>query len=251
MGLMIAGLLAAYVSTISTQLNWGTSYLVHDFYRRLIRPGAEESHYVDVSYVTTALLMLVAAVLTFALQTARETFDLLLAVGAGTGLLYLLRWFWWRVNAWSEIAAMASSFLIALAFFITRKSGVEIPSPVSLLGTVAATTVVWITVTLLTRPAESGTLVRFYQLVRPAGPGWKPIAAQAGRLAAPSDSLTQSLLGWVVGCSFVYAALFGAGSFIYGKTAQGMVWAVVFGLSGIGLIRLLPRLWAGASERAV
>ena len=251
MGLMIAGLLAAYISTISTQLNWGTSYLVHDCYRRLIRPGAEESHYVDVSYVTTALLMLVAAILTFALQTARETFDLLLSVGAGTGLLYLLRWFWWRINAWSEIAAMASSFLIALAFFITRKGGVEIPSHVSLLGTVAATTVVWITVTLLTRPAESGTLLRFYQLVRPAGPGWKPIAALAGPLAARPDSLTQSLLGWVVGCAFVYAALFGAGSFIYGKTAPGIVWAVVFAVSGIGLIRLLPRLWAGAREPAV
>ena len=249
MGLMIAGMLAAYVSTISTQLNWGTSYLVHDFYRRFLRTGAEERHYVAVGRLTTALLMLCAALLTFALDSARETFDLLLSVGAGTGLLYLLRWFWWRVNAWSEVAAMASSFLIALGFFVARKSGVEIPSHVSLLVTVAATTLVWISTTLLTAPTDRFTLVSFYRLVRPAGPGWKPVAKEAGAGGGGSpDSLPNSLLGWVLGCCFIYAALFGAGSFIYGKTAQGLVWAGLFAVSGIGLIRLLPRLWGGAER---
>ncbi|HTL05184.1 MAG TPA: sodium:solute symporter family protein [Gemmatimonadales bacterium] len=242
MGVMIAGMLAAYVSTISTQLNWGTSYLVHDFYRRFLRTGATERHYVTVGRLTTAGLMLFAGALTFGLDSARETFDLLLSVGAGTGLLYLLRWFWWRVNAWSEVSAMASSFAIALAFFLARKAGVAIPSHVSLLITVAATTLVWITTTLLTRPTDSETLRRFYQLVRPAGPGWGPIAREAGGAAGP-DSISQSLLGWVLGCCFIYAALFGAGSFIYGKTAQALFWAALFLVSGIGLLRLLPRLW--------
>ena len=247
MGLMIAGMLAAYVSTISTQLNWGTSYLVHDFYRRFLRTGEEERHYVAVGRLTTALLMVFAGLLTFALESARETFDLLLSVGAGTGLLYLLRWFWWRVNAWSEVSAMASSFVIAFGFFVARKAGLEIPSHVSLLLTVAATSLVWICATLLTAPTDRSTLVSFYRLVRPAGPGWKPVAREAGEVGSP-DSLPQSLLGWVLGCCFIYAALFGAGSFIYGKTTQGLVWAVLFTVSGIGLLRLMPRLWGGAER---
>jgi SSS family solute:Na+ symporter len=251
MGLMIAGMLAAYVSTISTQLNWGTSYLVHDLYRRFLRPGAGEHHYVRAARLTTVLLMAAAAGFTFALDSARETFELLLSIGAGTGLLYLLRWFWWRINAWSEIAAMASSFVISLAFFIARKSGAEIPGYVALLITVLATTIVWVLVTLLTRPAERSALVRFYQLVRPAGPGWAPIARDAGPLTAAPDRLTQSLLGWVLGCTFVYAALFGAGSFILGKPGPGLLWAGLFLLSGAGLLRLLPALWAGAKEPPV
>ena len=243
LGLMVAGLLAAYVSTISTHLNWGTSYLVHDFYRRFMKPGRDEKHYVLVGRLVTALLMLLAGLLTFRLQTAGKTFQLLLSIGAGTGLIYLLRWFWWRINAWSEISAMASSFLTSLILFL-RDTPAHPVSPVfSLLVTVAITTVVWVTVTLLTEPANRDTLIAFYRLVRPAGPGWKPIAAAAGPVESP-DSLPQSLLGWVLGCTFVYAALFGTGSFIYGKIAQGMVWLVLFVVSGFGLLRLLPRLWS-------
>jgi Na+/proline symporter len=243
LGLMVAGLLAAYVSTIATHLNWGTSYLVHDFYRRFLKPGREEKHYVLVGRLVTALLMLLAGLLTFRLQTASKTFQLLLSIGAGTGLIYLLRWFWWRINAWSEISAMASSFLTSLILFL-RDTPAHPVSPVfSLLVTVAVTTVVWVTVTLFTEPANRDTLVAFYRLVRPAGPGWKPIAALAGPVESP-DSLPQSLLGWVLGCTFIYAALFGTGSFIYGKTAQGLVWLVLFVVSGFGLLRLLPRLWS-------
>ena len=243
LGLMVAGLLAAYVSTISTHLNWGTSYLVHDFYRRFMKPGRDEKHYVLVGRLVTALLMLLAGLLTFRLQTASKTFQLLLSIGAGTGLIYLLRWFWWRINAWSEISAMASSFLTSLVLFL-RDTPAHPVSPVfSLLMTVAVTTVVWVTVTLFTEPANRETLIAFYRLVRPAGPGWKPIAAAAGPVESP-DSLPQSLLGWVLGCTFIYAALFGTGSFIYGKTAQGLVWLVLFVVSGFGLMRLLPRLWS-------
>ncbi|MDO8666434.1 MAG: sodium:solute symporter family protein [Gemmatimonadales bacterium] len=245
MGLMVAGLLAAYVSTLSTHLNWGTSYLVHDFYRRFLKRGADERHYVLAGRIVTALLMLCAALLTFVLDSARESFVLMLSVGAGTGLIYLLRWFWWRVNAWSEIAAMTSSFAVAVAFFVAGKAGHPVASHIALVSTVGATTLVWIIVTFLTRPTDRQTLLAFYRLVRPAGPGWRSVREEAGVEAAP-DSLPQALLGWVLGCCFVYAALFGAGSFIYGRMAQGTVWLALFAVSGIGLMRLLPKLWAGA-----
>jgi SSS family solute:Na+ symporter len=238
MGLMVAGLLAAYVSTLSTHLNWGTSYLVHDFYRRFMNPGASETHYVMVARVVTALLMIAAALFTYLLQTARTSFELLMSIGAGTGLLYLLRWYWWRINAWSEIAAMASSFVIALGFFLATRSGAAISAHVALLLTVAATTVVWLVVAFVTSPTERATLVNFYKLVRPAGPGWTSVCAESGVGPSP-DSLPSALLGWVLGCTFVYAALFGTGSFLYGRTAQGLVWLVLFLTSGYGLLRVM------------
>jgi solute:Na+ symporter, SSS family len=242
LGLMVAGLLAAYVSTISTQLNWGTSYLVHDFYRRFLRPGRDEGHYVLAGRLVTALLMLVAAGITFVLETARASFDLMLSVGAGTGLLYLLRWFWWRINAWSEIAAMASSFLVAFGFFAAGRVGYGVPGHVALLGTVAVTTVAWLTVTFLTRPTDPAVLRRFYQLIRPAGPGWRALREETGLPPSP-DSLPQAFLAWVMGCAFVYAALFGFGSFLFGRTGPALLWLGVFVVTGGGLIRLLAGLW--------
>lgn len=248
LGLMIAGMLAAYISTISTHLNWGTSYLVHDLYRRFMKPDAQERHYVLIGRIVTGLLMLVAAGLTFVLDSARQSFELLMSIGAGTGLIYLLRWYWWRINAWSEVAAMASSFVIAVGFFVAAKQGAATPTHVSLLITVAVTTVVWLAVTYLTPSTERATLARFYRLVRPAGPGWREVRAETG-LAPSPDSLPQSLLGWVLGCTFVYAALFGLGSFLYGATAQGIVWLVLFLVSGVGMAFLLPRLWKGHDEQ--
>jgi solute:Na+ symporter, SSS family len=247
LGLMIAGMLAAYVSTLSTHLNWGTSYLVHDFYRRFVRSDADERHYVSVGRVVTALLMLAAAGVTFALDSARQSFELLMSVGAGTGLIYLLRWFWWRINAWSEIAAMASSFLVSIGFFIAQKAGVTISSTTVLLVTIAVTTVCWIAATFVTQPTSAATLESFYRLVRPAGPGWRAVRERAG-LAPSPDSIAHSLLGWVLGCVFIYAALFGSGSLLYGRWAQGMVWLVLFVASGTGLAWLLPRLWSGAAR---
>jgi SSS family solute:Na+ symporter len=251
LGLMIAGLLAAYRSTIETHLNWGASYLVHDFYRRFMRPDASERHYVWAGRIATALLMIAAASLTFALDTAKESFDLILGIGAGTGLIYLLRWFWWRINAWSEVAAMASSFLVAVGFFVARKMGHPVASTTSLIVTVLATTVAWVAVAYLTPPTEHATLVAFYQRVRPAGPGWRALRAESGITASP-DSLPQALLGWVLGCTLIYAALFGTGSFLYGRMAQGSFWLVMFVVSATGLIRLVPRLWPASSgtERA-
>ncbi|MEO8634175.1 MAG: sodium:solute symporter family protein [Gemmatimonadales bacterium] len=247
LGVMIAGMLAAYVSTISTHLNWGTSYLVHDFYRRFLKPGREERHYVMVGRLVTAALMVVAAGFTLVLDSARQAFELLLSVGAGTGLLYLLRWFWWRVNAWSEIAAMLSSFVLAISFTVLAKSGHPVDGAIALILSVAITTTVWITTAFFTEPTERSRLVAFYRLVRPAGPGWRSVQAEAGVGPSP-DSLPQALLGWTLGIAFVYSALFGTGSFLYGRTPQALVFLSVFTVSGIWLLRLVPKLW-GSSAR--
>jgi SSS family solute:Na+ symporter len=247
MGLMVAGLLSAYVSTMSTHLNWGTSYLVHDLYRRFMVPQATERHYVMVGRLVTALLMVLAALFTYVFDSAKESFNLLLSIGAGTGLLYLLRWYWWRINAWSEVAAMASSFIVAVGFFIAGKTGHGVPDHISLIITVATTTAIWLGVTYIAKPTERSTLVKFYRLVRPAGPGWNGIREESGVGSSP-DSFSNSLLGWVLGVAFIYSALFGTGSIIYGKTPQAVMWLVVFMISLVGLVRLLPRMWSSASD---
>jgi SSS family solute:Na+ symporter len=242
LGFLMAGLLAAYRSTIETHLNWGTSYLVHDFYRRFLNSQAPERHYVLMGRVVTALLMVCAGSFAFLLDTAKTTFDLLLSVGAGTGLIYLLRWFWWRINAWSEVSAMVSSFVVAIAFVVAGRMGMQIPPYASLLTTVGITTVVWIAVTFATPPTDRTTLNAFYRLVRPAGPGWREVRKDAGVAASP-DSLSNSLLGWILGCAMVYSALFGAGSLLYGAKVQGAVLVTICVLSVAGLVRLIPRLW--------
>jgi Na+/proline symporter len=245
LGLMVAGLLAAYVSTISTHLNWGTSYLVHDVYRRFLRPDADERHYVTVGRLCTALLMIVAALLTYVLESAKQSFDLLLAIGAGTGLLYLLRWFWWRITAWAEISAMGTSFVIALALALAQKQGVAPPTSVGLLLSVGVTSVVWLAVAWFGPATDRATLLSFYRLVRPAGPGWTDIRREAGVPAAP-DSLPQALLGWMLGLAFVYGALFGVGSLLFGHPTQAGVWLALAVAAGVWLARLLPQLWRGA-----
>jgi Na+/proline symporter len=249
LGLVVAGTLAAYRSTIETHLNWGTSYLVHDFYRRFLRPGLSERHYVLVGRLTTAGLMICAALMTYALATAREAFELILSIGAGTGLLYLLRWFWWRVSAWSEIAAMISSFLVALGFFVARKNGLAMSAESSLLITVGVTTVVWVVTTLLAPPTDAATLDRFFTQVRPAGPGWRPVAERLG-VTGVEDSMSQALLGWVLGCAFVYSGLFGTGSLLYGRMPQFAVCLAVFIVSGAGLSRVLRGFWSPETTAA-
>jgi hypothetical protein len=240
-------MLAAYVSTIVTHLNWGSSYLVHDCYRRFIRPGRDERHYVTAGRISTLLLMVIGGFLTFALDTAQHAFQLLLSIGAGTGLLYLLRWFWWRVNAWCEIAAMVSSFVVALGFFIAERNGADIPASTSLLVTVAVTTGVWLATAWLAPATDHDTLLAFYKKVRPAGPGWRRIRDEAG-VAPALDSMPLAFLGWTLGCLMVYGALFGTGSLLYGRRGPGVFWSAVFVLSAIGLLRLIPRLWSSASE---
>ena len=248
LGLMVAGLLSAYVSTISTHLNWGTSYLVHDWYRRFVRADRDERHYVLVGRICTALLMLAAALFTLLLETARSSFDLLLSVGAGTGLLYLLRWYWWRINAWAEIAAMASSFFLALALFVAQRQGAVLASHFTLLATILITSAVWISVALLTRPTDAETLRRFYRIARPAGPGWRRVRAECPDVSSPDD-LSSAFRGWFAGIGLVYGALFGAGFALLGRPVASFV-ALAFAAAGaILLVRVLPGLWRESPAR--
>ncbi len=244
LGLMIAGLLAAYVSTMITHLNWGTSYLVHDFYQRFLKPGADERHYVLVGRVTTVLLMIVAGLFTLFIESAKEGFGLLLQVGAGTGLIYLLRWFWWRINAWTEINAMIGSFAVSAVLFALQKTGHGLAEPWPLLVTVVATSAIWLVTAFVTPPTERAKLVAFVKLVRPPGAGWRDLRREAGVTAA-ADSLPLAMLGWVLGCVGVWSGLFSAGSFLYGNTGQGVVLLAVFVVCAAALVRVVPRLWSG------
>ncbi len=243
LGVMLAGMLAAYISTIITHLNWGASYLVKDWYQIFLKPGKPDQHYVAAGRWASVGLMVVAGALTFVLETAAQSFQLLLSIGAGTGLLYLLRWFWWRINAWCEINAMIASFVVAIGFFIAGKQGIEISGPVVLLGTIAATTVVWVTTALVTRPTDPEKLRSFYTKVRPAGPGWATVRAETG-LPPASDSLPQAFLGWSLGVMMVYGALFGVGALLYGRSTIAAFWLIVCAVSTTGLVRLMPKIWA-------
>src|SRR5262245_2667359 len=170
-GLMVGGLIAANSSTILTHLNWGASYLVHDFYRRFMSPGSTEKHYVNVGRVCTIGLYVVAAVLSRGLESSQTAFEILISIGAGTGLLYLLRWFWWRINAWCEVVAMVSSFGISVVFFVMKMNGHALDFAPSVLISVAFTTVCWLVAAFVTPPSDRERLIAFYKKVHPAGPG--------------------------------------------------------------------------------
>ena len=211
-GLLVSGFLAAFMSTIATHLNWGTSYLVSDFYRRFVHRGGSERHYVKVSRWVTILLVLLAAGVAWELSTIRSGWEVLLEVGAGTGSVYLLRWYWWRVNAWSEITAMCTALACSLTIDWTAPFHGSEPAVFAkqTLVTTAVTTGAWLVVTLLT-PAESrDTLERFYRKVRPDPRGWKPLARLVPDVV-PVYDLGRNFLYWIVGCLMVYCALFGIG----------------------------------------
>ena len=180
LGLMVGGLIAASSSTILTHLNWGASYLVHDFYRRFVKTDADERHYVLAGRLATVGIFVGAAATVYLLDTAKDVFDVILQVGAGTGLLYLVRWFWWRVNAWCEIVAMVSSFAVSIGLLVLRAQGVVFSTHVALVVTVAITTVCWVATAYLGPETDRDVLVNFFASVHPAGPGWEPIRQLAG-----------------------------------------------------------------------
>jgi SSS family solute:Na+ symporter len=248
-GLMLGGLIAANSSTILTHLNWGASYLVHDFYRRFINTGAPDRHYVMAGRFATVLLFVLSSATVFALDTAAESFNIILQVGAGTGLLYLVRWYWWRVTAWCEIVAMVSSFAVSMVIFVLSKNGVVIPSAQALLLTVAVTTVCWILTAYLGPKNDEKVLISFYQKVRPAGPGWRAVREQAGISAAQeaadeeSGNFPLALLGWSAGCIMIWSALFTVGNFLYGRTGYALALLLVFAISASFLARVVARLW--------
>src|SRR5215469_1959687 len=198
-GLMLGGLIAANSSTILTHLNWGASYLVHDFYRRFINTTGSEHHYVSAGRVATVILFILSSALVFELETAADSFNVILQVGAGTGLLYLVRWFWWRVTAWCEIVAMVSSFVVSVALLFLAKNGVAIGAAPALVITVLITTVCWIATAYLGPQTDRETLIAFYRKVHPAGPGWASIRAVAGvpkEKETDARNFPMALLGW-------------------------------------------------------
>ena len=242
LGLMVASLAAAYMSTISTHLNWGASYAVEDCYRRFVAPDQDERHYVLVGRAVTVGLIALASALSLWFQNAFQTFQIMLQIGAGTGLIFLLRWFWWRVNAWSEIAGMVISFVIALYFqFVHTALGFAPLTPtVQLVTGVAITTVGWLAVTFATPPTDRATLQSFYDRIRPMGPGWG--GAVTTRPANPQESVTAAFLCWFLGCVVIYAALFGNGYVLYGKPLPGIACLAIAGAAAWGLFRALPRV---------
>jgi Na+/proline symporter len=221
-GVLAAAFLAAFMSTLATHLNWGSSYLVADFYRRFLRRKASEAHYVGVSRLATILLVLISGYVAAQLASVKEGWTFVLEVGAGTGGVYILRWYWWRINAWSEIAAMATALVTSLLFrFVIPFSGSQpLAFAKSALATTALTTLVWVGVTYLTPPEPQNVLLEFYRKVRPHAAGWAPIARLAPDICATRD-LGGNLLSWLLGCVMVYAALFGVGKLLLGAPGLG------------------------------
>ncbi|AQQ71844.1 Na(+)/glucose symporter [Limihaloglobus sulfuriphilus] len=250
LGLVLASLIAAYMSTISTHLNLGSSYIVNDFYRRFINPNATEKQLVRMGRICTLLLMIAACALAPLLENAKQAFDLLLQIGAGTGLLFILRWFWWRINALSEITAMAVSFLIA-CYFTFIHSHTPLPQLESwqrLVTGVALTTASWLIVTFLTRPSEKETLRSFYRLVKPGGPGWRAVVENARAENQPVDTddkgwdLPVGILCMFFGCTTTYGALFATGYWIYGNYTPAVILTLVSAAAAVLLINAWKRL---------
>jgi len=230
-GLMIAAFAAAYMSTIGTQLNWGASYLVNDVYKRFMAHGRTERHYVTAAQLTTILLMALSAVVTYFMGSIEGAWKFLIAIGAGTGLVYILRWFWWRINAWSEVSAMAAAFLTstALQYVFHLDEGKPEEFAYLLLITAAVTTSVWLSVTMLTTPEPRETLLAFYRRVRPSAALWGPVAREATDVIPERDGMF-NLVDWLCGVAMIYAFLFGAGQVILGDTTVG-VGLIIAGLA--------------------
>ena len=244
-GLMLAAFAAAYMSTIGTQLNWGASYLVNDVYRRFWRPNKNEKHYVTVSQGITMLLMILSAIVTFYMDSIGNAWRFLMAIGAGTGLVYILRWFWWRINAWSEISAMVAAFVVSmiLQFGFHLNEGEPKEFAYLLLITVSATTAVWLSVTFLTQPEPREKLLSFYRRVHPNPTMWKPIAAEATDIVPQKDGIF-NLVNWISGVIMIYAFLFGTGKIILGSMPTGIALLTAgFVFGGIIYHRINKRGW--------
>ena len=230
-GLMVAAFAAAYMSTIATQLNWGASYIVNDFYRRFLRPKDDDHHYVVVAQLATILLTLISAGVTFYMDSISGAWKLLIVTGAGTGSVLLFRWYWWRINAWSEVSAMISAFIVS----VTLQAGFhyDTDKPVDfayvMMITVGITTVVWLSATFLTKPEPDEVLISFYRRTRPSFLGWQPIARLAPDVNPSRDGLS-NLLDWISGCVLIYGVLFGVGKLLLKETGVGL------GLLALGLL---------------
>jgi SSS family solute:Na+ symporter len=231
-GLMVAAFAAAYMSTIATQLNWGASYLVNDFWRRFVRRDADERYYVTASKIATLLLTVVSAVVTFYMGSIGGAWKILIVTGAGTGAVLLLRWYWWRINAWSEVSAMIAAFVVSVLLQLAFGLDTDQPKQFAwiMIITVAITTAVWLTTTYLTKPESQETLTAFYRRTRPSRTGWAPIAALAPDVKVTTSGLA-NLVDWIAGCVLIYGVLFGVGKLLLHETGTGLV-LLALGLAG-------------------
>ncbi|GAA3648608.1 sodium:solute symporter family protein [Flavivirga jejuensis] len=252
LGLVLASLIAAYMSTISTQLNWGSSYIVYDFYKQQINPDASEKRLVAVGRISTVILMVFSAILALLLQNALQLFEVLLVFGAGTGLIFILRWFWWRINAWSEITAMFASGIISILLKLTPVGAYLFNSETGIFQdyleypfVVLVTTIIWLIATYITQPESKDVLQSFYKKIQPGGPGWTKVLNDA---KAENITLVDSGEGWSVpsgilamllGCVLIYSCMFATGYWIYGDYNYAMALTVVTAISGV----LLTKVW--------
>ena len=255
LGLVLASLIAAYMSTISTQLNWGSSYMVFDFYKNQINPNASEKRLVAVGRISTVVLMILSAMLALLLQSALQIFDILLTFGAGTGLIFILRWFWWRINAWSEISAMFSSGIISIvlkltplgAFFFGAERGL-MPSWSEFPMIVLVTSVIWVGVTYLTQPESNEVLQSFYKKIQPGGPGWNKVVkdAEAENIAIKDKdiewSVPSGIFAMLLGCGMIYSAMFATGYWIYGEQQNAMIATTGTVIFGFFLIKIWKKI---------
>ena len=248
-GLMIGGLIAANSSTILTHLNWGSSYLVHDFYRRFVRTDAPESHYVNVGRVCTVALYLFAAVLSLFMTSAQQAFQVLLSIGAGTGLIYIARWFWWRVSAWCEIVAM---FVSLITSWVVPKIFPSASFAQVTLVQVGITTIAWLVTAFVGPQTNRATLIAFYRKVKPVGPGWTDVRAEAGVSDAEvtqENHFGASVLGWISGCAVIWSSLFAIGNFLYSagdpsRLQNAWILTGILVVSGFTLLQVTRKLWS-------
>jgi len=255
LGVVLASLVAAYMSTISTQLNWGSSYIVYDFYKQQINPNASEKRLVAVGRISTVVLMIFSAALALLLQNALQLFDVLLAFGAGTGLIFILRWFWWRINAWSEITAMFASGIISIilkltpvgAYLFATETGL-LPDWSEYIFIVVVTTIIWLIATFMTQPESNETLRSFYRKIQPGGPGWSKVVDEAKTDAVEivkdkeKWSVPAGLTAMLLGVLLIYSIMFATGYWIYGRTTQAIVLTVVSIIAGVLLVKAWNRL---------
>jgi len=255
LGVVLASLVAAYMSTISTQLNWGSSYIVFDFYKQQINPNATEKQMVAVGRISTVVLMVLSALLALTLQNAFEVFDLLVTFGAGTGLVFILRWFWWRINAWSEITAMFVSGILSILlvktglgdFLFAPETGL-FPEWMNYPFVVIFTTTVWMLVTLMTQPESDETLRSFYKKIQPGGPGWSKVVSKAKKdaveIVADTEkwSVPSGITAMILGCVLIYSIMFATGYWIYGETTLALILTGVAAVSAFLLIKAWGRM---------
>mgnify|MGYP005625981401 FL=1 len=251
LGLVLASLAAAYMSTISTHLNWGASYVVNDFYKQQVKPDATEKHLVNIGRITTVILMIVSSLVALSLTNALQLFEIILMFGAGTGLIFILRWFWWRINAWTEISAMIASGIISILLTFTTQGdalfndGGMFPGYLKFPFVVLFSTVIWLLVTFLTAPETDKVLFAFYTKTQPGGPGWEKIVTRAKKAKVSIIKTTEKwsvpngILAMVLGCVLIYSCMFAIGNYIYGE------YTLAISLTGVVLVFsfLLLKIW--------